>query len=615
LVDVDAALRQVTASDGLDLVFAKVQSLEAKYAERDGNAQSLKLVRRGKWGALSPESFSESFPAPIVANLIDNFCRDFGSTVAPLPSFNCSTGLLTEKAKKAAAKRTRIVNHYLEVSNLESQMLEGGDSYAAYGLLGFEVQPDLQGRFPRIRVMDGSKLYPLWDRNMRTSSCAYIDRVDKATLAAQYPDAGQVIREAGAQATLGNSIKVVKYDDGKNVVTYLPECGNHVLERYKNVVGRCSFVAVPRPSSGDAFNGDVRGAYDDLIWPQIARHMLQVLAIEGAWKAVESPLVVPTDVTDVPMGPDAVIHTNNPQGVQKVRFDLPVAAFQTMEQLASEMRHGAASPEARSGSISASVVTGKGVEQLMESYSTQIAAAQSMFKYAFKQVIELCFLWDEKVWPNLKRTVRGTEQGAPYQITYVSSEDINGHYDVDVQYGFLAGLDANRALVYVLQARGDGLVSREFARRQLPANINVVEEERRVQLEQMDDAMLAALNSLAQEGLAQLAGTGQDPTSIVQKIAEARKRLKKGDSLDEVVSSVFAPPPPPEPQAPGAEQLAAPGEPQAGGGAGVPPGAGGDTEVALNGGGRPSLQQLFAGLSGAGNPQLSAGVARMLPTG
>lgn len=624
----DAEYAVAEAIDQLELrhVFACVESLKTKYARRDARARDVTLVRSGDYGSLAPDSFNDAWPAPIVANLIDTYCRDFAATIAPLPAFNCSSGsMLTEKAKKFAEKRTKIANHYVESSRLAPQMLEGGDSYAAYGLLAASVEPDFEERTPRIRILDGSTVYPLWDRNMRTVKAIQSMWCDRATLAAQYGDSAmEAVSSAPAYAVYNGMVEVIKYVDKDIVLTYLPDCGNHVLENYKNPLGRCSIVAVPRPTSGNAWNGDIRGAYDDLIWPQIARHQFQLLAMEAAEKQVRSPLVVPVDVGDVPMGDDAVIRTNSPQGVTKVQFPFPQGAVAAMEQLSQEMRTGAMSPEARSGNISASVITGRGVQQLMEGYSTQIAAAQEMCKLFYQQAMDLCFAWDEKLWPNITKTIRGTEQGAPYEVTYTPSKDIAGDHTCDVTFGFLAGLDANRALVYVLQARGDGLVSREFARRQLPANINVTEEEKRVQGEQMDDSLLLALSGLAQS-IPQLVANGQDPSAIVLKVAEVKKRLRKGEPIDEIITEIFQPPPPPTP-APGSELGAAATGAAPGGapGAAGPGGAAGfgpeglpsqlNLGQALTGpGGKPSLQQFFAGLTAAGNPNLASGVSRMRP--
>jgi hypothetical protein len=619
-MDLELSVQQAEEQLELRHVFEYVNALKQKYVKRDTRARDVHLVRSGDYSALAPDSFNDAWPAPIVANLIDTYCRDFAATTAPLPAFNCASGSMsTETAKRFAQKRTRIANYYVETSRLAAQMHEGGDSYAAFGLLAGSVEPDFVGRRPRIRILDGSTVYPVWDRNMNTVKVAQAMWVDRVTLEAQYGNCRDALKKAESSAIFNGRVEVIKYEDKDICVTYLPGCGNHVLEAYKNPMGRCTIVAVPRPTSGNAWNGDIRGAYDDLIWPQIARHQFQLLAMEAAEKQVRSPLVVPTDVGDVPMGDDAVLRTaQGASSVAKVQFPFPQGAIAAMEQLSAEMRQGAMSPEARSGNIDASVITGRGVQQLMEGYSTQIAAAQEMFKLFFQQAIGLCFELDEKLWPDLEKTIRGTEQGAPFEVNYKPGKDIAGDYTVDVTYGFLAGPDANRALVYVLQARGDGLVSREFARRQLPANINVVEEEKRVQGEQLDDSLLMALSGVAQS-IPQLVALGQDPAAIVLKVAEARKRLRKGEPIDEVISEIFAPPPPAP--APGSE----PGAPATG--AEAPGGAEGaagfgpeglpsqlNQNQALQGpGGKPSLQQLFAGLTSAGNPNLAAGVSRMRP--
>jgi len=191
---------------------------------------------------------------------------------------------------------------------------------------------------------------------------------------------------------------------------------------------------------------------------------------------------------------------------------------------------------------------------------------------------------------------------------------------VDVQYGFLAGLDANRALVYVLQAQGAGLLSRDFAMRQFPANINVAEEAKKIELEHMRDSLVQALSAVGQS-LPQLIANGQDPSPIVRAIAAVTDNIKKGKPIEQVIVDVFAPPPPPAPAqgAPGAPTSpgAGPGGSDAGaaGGfqdSGLPPNLRGN--IATEGpNGRPDLQTMFAGLTASGNPSLRAGVSRMDP--
>jgi hypothetical protein len=87
--------------------------------------------------------------------------------LAPLPTFNCSAStMLTEKAKRFADKRTKIVNNYVQSSPLGLQMQTGADQYSTYGLLTLCVEPDFDKAMP-IYVEDSFNTYPVWNRHGR----------------------------------------------------------------------------------------------------------------------------------------------------------------------------------------------------------------------------------------------------------------------------------------------------------------------------------------------------------------------------------------------------------------------------------------------------------------
>jgi hypothetical protein len=93
---------------------------------------------------------------------------------------------------------------------------------------------------------------------------------------------------------------------------------------------------------------------------------------------------------------------------------------------------------------------------------------------------------------------------------------------------------------------------------------------------------------------------GQDPMQIVEKMATVIDERKKGTPLEEAVAKAFKPEPAEEEEAPGMEQ---PEEPMGMGGE-MPP---------MQQGGRPAMQELLAGLTGAGNPVLAGRVTRQIP--
>jgi hypothetical protein len=595
----------------------RVEATKARYEQRDRRAQQVQAVRRGDFDAVAPDLFSDNWPRPIVANMIDTSARDIASVLAPLPSFNCSAStMLTEKAKKFADKRTKIVNNYVQNSRLQLQMQTGADQFNTYGMLTLCVEPDFDKKLPVIYVEDSFNTYPTWNRQGDVENVFRVMYKTCEELRAEYPEFERKLSENPNAIINGDKIEIIKWVDAKKVVVYAPRLRNMVLAYMPNPLGKCFYVCT-RKASLDA---EIRGTYDDVIWVQLARHRMQMLAMEAADKSVRAPLVVPPDVGDIPLGPDAVIHTQQgAASVGRARLDVPQAAFMGIEQLKQEMMIGAMSPESRSGNMDASVITGRGVQQLQAGFSSQIASAQDAFIDAFSRAVCLAFELDEKFWPNVEKTVRGQDAGVPYEITYRAERDIAGDYTVDIQYGMYAGLDANRALVLTLQAQAAGLVSREFARRQLPAGINAAEEEKRIEIEAMRDSILQSVSALAQS-LPQLVANGQDPSPIVAAVAAVTKALQENKPLEDVVSRIFAPPPPPPPAPPGPQAGAeapgtgAPGDGSAPGfqDSGLP--AGLQPGLATEGPqGRPDLQQFFAGLTSSGNPNLGSVVSRMAP--
>lgn len=606
-------------SERIQRISDRVKLLRQRYTARDARLADVQAVRRGDFQAVAPDLFTDEFPRPIVANLIDSSARHTSAALAPLPTFNCSSSsMLSETAKKFADKRTKIVNHYISFSKLGAQMQRGADQFFTYGMITWCVEPDFEARFPRITVEDSMGVYPVWDRTGRTVEVARVFYRDAIELAAEYPEQAERIKDslrAGSTSVPGK-VEVVKYVSDKEIVVFVPRCGNLILESMANPIGRCYYVCTTRPGLDD----EIRGAFDDLIWVQIARHRFQMLALEAADKAVRAPLVVPTNTHEVPLGPDAIIRAEGgAASVGRARIDVPAQTWASIDHLRQEMQTGSITPEALNGSIDASVVTGRGVQQLAAGFSQQIAAAQDTLKMGFERVGELAFFMDETLWPNDKKSIKGQDAGVPYTIDYTPGKDISGDHTVEVSYGFLAGLDPNRALIYLLQAQGAGLLSDDYVRRNLPAGINAAEEGQKILVEQMEKSLIQAMSATAQS-IPQLIANGMDPTQILMLSAQAVQELRKGKSIDSVLVKVFAPP---EPEAPegSATTPGAPGEPGAGGaeeaGGFGPTGLPSQLAQGMATEGpnaRPDLNMLFAGISSSGNPVMQGGVSRMRPT-
>src|SRR5690606_18272632 len=155
--------------------------------------------------------------------------------------------------------------------------------------------------------------------------------------------------------------------------------------------------------------------------------------------AIEAPFVLPTDVANVAIGPKAVIRTNNPQGARRLPMEVTPQAIGAVDMFESEMHKGAISPPALGGTIDASVVTGKGVQELMGGYSQQIALDQGTLIGFFRQLAQVCIKMDLALWPDETKTCEGIQNGSEYEFTYKPSRDLDGKTDVDVNYGTSTG--------------------------------------------------------------------------------------------------------------------------------------------------------------------------------
>lgn len=560
-------------------------------------------VREGRLSEVAPDLFplTGPFQEPIVANMIDVAARDMAEKVAPLPSFNCtSPTMLSEASRKRAQLKTKVAVGYVTNSNLQVQMLTGADQYITYGMLPIRVEPDYDTNMPFIRVLDPFNSYPEIDRFGRVRGFFQRSMIARDQFLTLYPEHRRLVSNSG------EFVEVVFHHDHKADTVLISGGGAvEVIDRTPNLVGKCLVRVAQRPGVTDV----PRGQFDDVLFVQLAKARFALLALQAAHESVNAPLIVPSDVADIPMGPGAAIRTNNPQGVGRVPLSLPPEAFSEQAALDRELTLGSRFPEARTGAVDASVITGKGVNALMDGYDSQIRAHQAVFAATLQEVVSLCFEVDDALFHDTTKKLRGSANGTPYEITYTPKQAINGDYTVDVAYGLMAGLDPNRWLVFSLQARAEKLFSRDLMRREMPLDIDADEEARKVDLEDLEESAKAAIQGYA-SAIPQLAAAGQDPSGAVQALGRVIELRRKGKSISEAVQEVFQPPEPPEqqqvPMTPEETMQQAAG--MGGQESMLPPES--QDVVGEPPSGRPDLSTMLAGLDAKGQPNLSGGVMR-----
>ena len=583
----------------MDQIGARVQTLRYRAHGRDQRNGDVQMVRQGKISQVYPNFFPDGIDQNVVANFIDIVARDLAEVMAPLPAVNCSAAnQISDRERKFADKRTRIASNYFINSDLQVQMYNGADMYITYGFLPFIIEMDEEAKLPRIRLENPVGAYPEFDRYGRCVAFAKRYSMTLGELVAQFPEHEYaLLGKLGYKQDLNGMIEMIRYYDKDQSVLYLPSRNNMLLSQATNPLGKMNVIIAKRPS----VDGELRGQFDDVLGIQLLRNRFALLAMEAAEKSVQAPIVLPQDVQELQLGGDAVIRTANPAGVRRVELTLPQGAFTEQQLLNEELRVGARYPESRTGNMNASVVTGQGVQALLGAFDTQIKSAQAIFSSALRDVIALCFEVDEKFF-NEEKTVRGVDAGSPFSIQYLPSKDIKGDYTSDVRYGMLAGLNPAQGLIFMLQALGGGLISKDMAMRELPFNVNVTLEQEKIEVEKMRDALIGSLTAMTQ-AIPQMATQGQDPTKIVQQIAAVIKARQKGVAIEDAIEELFEPQNPPAGAEEQSEQPvpAAPGQPSAGGASPQMMQA------------RPDLQTMLATMTGTGATRGGATVKRERP--
>jgi len=521
----------------MEQVAARVASLRHRNSERDSRNLDVLAVRKGKIAEVYPDFFPQGVDANVVANFIDIVARDLSEVMAPLPAINCSAAnAVNDRARNFADKRTRIASNYFQHSDLAVHMYSGADWYLTYGFVPFIIELDEEAKLPRIRIENPIGAYPEFDRYGRCVAFAKRYMMTLGELVSQFPEhERQLLGPSGFKQDLNHQIEMIRYYDKDQSIIYIPSKNNLVLSAANNPLGKMMVVIARKPS----IDGELRGQFDDVLGIQLLRNRFALLAMEAAEKSVQAPIVLPQDVQELQLGGDAVIRTANPAGVRRVELTLPQGAFTEQNLLNQELRVGARYPESRTGNVNASIVTGQGVQALMGAFDTQVKSAQAIFAAALRDVIQICFCVDEMIYPE-EKTIRGVDSGSPYEITYKPSKDIKSDYSADVRYGMLAGLNPAQGLIFMLQALGGKLISRDMAMRELPFTVNVTQELEKIEIEDMRSALLGSLTAYTQ-AIPQMATQGQDASDVVRKIAAVIKARQKGQALEDAIEATFAP--------------------------------------------------------------------------
>ena len=574
---------------------AYAEHLKKANSQRDQRMRDVYMVRTGRSDELFAGLFPQDWSKPVVANTIDVVAQDLSESVGTLPTFAAAGDSILDESKRSRAdKLTKVVNFYVHSSNLGLEAIRGSDRFITYGFIPIRVEPHYEEQRPHITFDDPMGTYYEKDRFGRVSTYCRIFRKRASELAAMFPEYASIIqpRNTAWGEPDDPHLDVVRWWDDEYETMLLPDRDGLVLARATNHLGRIPVSIAERPGVTD----QPRGAFDDILWVWAAKAKLALLSLEAAQKSVEAPIALPQDVQELSLGPDSIIRSQEPEKIRRISLEMPNSTIMEGKILDDELKFGSRFPEVRAGVSDSSIVTGKGVQALQGGFDNRVKTLQVMLGAAMTESLSMALELDEKIWPSVNKTVESTANGTPYELRYTPKDAIRGNYRVNYEYGVTAGMDPNRALVWSLQGLGAGLFSKSFVRRQLPVSMDVLEEEKIMDVERLRSAALASVEQYA-AAIPALAAEGGDPMAVVQAITEVIEARKKGTPIEEALAEAF------EPEEVAQEEQADALAGQVGQEAPFPEVAGMPNPET---GAAPTMQQLLSGLRGDGSPTMAA---------
>lgn len=577
------------------------EEMRAKFGKRDANMALVKRVRAGEMHEV-PEMaqyFSDDLPRATTANTVKVAAEDMANVMGALPALACASGNgITLADQKRAEKKNKIGWNYWMQSRLDEEFTGGADHYNSYGLLVLCVEPAFERRMPLIRVESPEGFYYLRDRFGKVVECSKEWKQEVDELAALFPEHEEKLRIPGR----GDSgiVSVVRYSHRDHgTMLFVPERGNVVLARYASVIdGELPYFVAERPTLSDVPGGK----FDEAIWIMYAKVIMAHYMFRAAERSINAPLVMPPDVGDIEEGIDAVMLTDKMRpGYGILPLSVPNQIFAYAEQLDQDTKEAAGYPDARTGGVKASIITGRGVEALMGTFDTQIKAAQTRFKRVLEDATAYCFKLDVKMWPNRPTTCEGIALGKSYRFVYTPAKDIGENTACTVSYGFGLGNSPAQAMLMQMQLETAEYISKKTVRNNLPWPIDAEAEQQEIDTQRLSQAMMSGVAAYAQAFSVQLQqGTPAD--QVMAPLVKLYNLRQKGKALHEAIAEAFAPPEPP----PGADAGMGGGEPMGqgpgqggpGGGTGLLPGVA-PGQAGRPPGGLPDIMTMAAGLRGS----------------
>jgi hypothetical protein len=481
----------------------------------------------------------QSLPA---ANLIRSGIERFSEMTSPVPDNRVAPPQWkdTERERKAAEKRERIIESHDQFCRMPKQLVQGSLWQPGYGFFSWLVQPRQDPRsglsYPKAELRDPLTTFPAeWGVDQDPDDIAYSRTVDRETLASIYPHAkaslmmkgrrqmgggavdlgGLGATDPGWDGSRGGSV-VIRYVDAWGTYVFTPD-HDGFLDVFEHPLARAPIV-VPRLFTFDR----LVGKFNDVIGLAANMAKLTLLHQIVMEEAAFAPLFV-FGRMDAPVrkGRDAVNHVEGGDA-KYVTQNVPYQMFQEIDRLDRHFRTTTGYSQQADGQSPISFVTGEGLEELGSSLTRQVERTQLSIGDGKVELNAIRLEMDEAIWGGSTRPMYGSGE------EYDPGKDIDGQYASAVNYGLMSGWDDARKLVGGLQLLAAGAIDLTTLQEEIRGLDNIPLIQERGRKDKAQNVLFEGLLAAAQQG---------DPAAI-----QAALSISEDGDVAKAVEEFYAPP-------------------------------------------------------------------------
>ena len=445
----------------------------------------------------------------------------------------------SDRARKKAEKRARIVRGWDETSRIEMQYPQIGRWLPGYGFTLHVIREKMFGdtMYPVAELRDPYDVYPgAWGVDQQPNEVAIFRHVSQHEVKMAYPHAAPLFdkrmeaRNAGIPIIGQSSEWEGNPHNPVTLIEYICDMGTYVVCQEINALLDC----IPNPlSSGPAFVMTKRFSFDQLqsqyhhvfgLMAMMAK--LNILGLIGVEDSTfrETNIIGEMIGNTYERGRFAVNEFEPGARVEKPTSDQLQQTWQAINILERQFRIVGGYDVAQDGQSPNSFATGQGIKELGSAADMNVKEYQTAIKHSMELVDRKRLEWEEVCHPDAKKKVYWYEGGASFEETYIPSKDIDKDYRTQRIYGAMATFDENSKIVAGLQLVQARIMDRRTMQENMDGFDNVSLINERIDQDTAKQMLFESLGARASQG---------DPAAdmalveILDKPAGTTETLKK----------------------------------------------------------------------------------------